>query len=256
LVITVDCGTNSVEVADWCATHDLDLIITDHHEITGLVPKSFALVNPKNPADAYPDSQITGVGVAYKLAKALLDNKSKVEECRAVIGESYIEHWDKWLLDLVAIGTVADCHSLLGENRIFVKYGLLVLAKTKWPGLRALLGQLSTTGALAFDTYTLGFGLAPRINAAGRLEHANIALDALLAEDVVTATETAVALEKINLRRQDVTARLISEAREQALLQKEYAILVLAGADWPKGVVGIAAGGKASCNARIARRPR
>lgn len=242
LVITVDCGTNSCDVADWCAQNQIDLIITDHHEITAETPKSFALINPKNPADRYPDPQITGVGVAYKFARALLGQKSSVIKLKAIPEEEYQEHWDKWLLDLVAIGTVADCHSLLGENRIFVKYGLMVLAKTKWPGLRSLLANVQGDNASSVDTHTLGFGLAPRINAAGRLEHANIALDTLVAKDAMVADQAAKVLERINLKRQDVTARLISEAREQAAFQAQQKILVLAGKDWPKGVVGIAAG--------------
>lgn len=242
LVITVDCGTNSCDVADWCAKNAIDLIITDHHEITATTPESFALINPKNPADVYPDPQITGVGVAYKFARALLSQKSNVIKCKAISEDEYQEHWDKWLLDLVAIGTVADCHSLLGENRIFVKYGLLVLAKSKWPGLRSLLANVRGDSASNLDTHTLGFGLAPRINAAGRLEHANIALDTLVAKDNMVADQAAKVLERINLKRQDVTARLISEAREQAVFQAEQKILVLAGNDWPKGVVGIAAG--------------
>jgi single-stranded-DNA-specific exonuclease len=218
------------------------LLITDHHEITAGVPNSFALINPKNPADTYPDPQITGVGVAYKLARALLREKAKVIRSRGVAAEEFQEHWDKWLLDLVAIGTVADCHSLLGENRILVKYGLLVLAKTKWPGLRALLSVVNPKNEIVFDTHLLGFNLAPRINAAGRLEHANIALDTLLARDPVVAGQAAQVLERINQKRRDITARLISEAREQALLQQQHRVLVLASPDWPKGVVGIAAG--------------
>lgn len=243
VVITVDCGTNSVDVAEWCAKNNIELIITDHHEITAATPESFALINPKNPADKYPDPQITGVGVAYKLAKALLSEKSKVIKSKAIQEEEYQEHWDKWLLDLVAVGTVADCHSLLGENRIFVKYGLLVLQKSKWTGLRAVLANaLAGKDQATLDTHTLGFLIAPRINAAGRLEHANIALDALLAEDPVIASQAAQAVEEINVRRQDLTAKLISEAREQAVMQQHYKILVLADSNWPKGIVGIAAG--------------
>lgn len=242
VVITVDCGTNSVDVAEWCKKNNVDLIITDHHEITAETPKSFALINPKNVADFYPDPQITGVGVAYKLAKAVLSEKLKVIKLKGISEDQYQEHWDKWLLDLVAIGTVADCHSLLGENRIFVTYGLKVLAKTKWPGLYALLLSAVAGKVPVLDTHILGWLLAPRINAAGRLEHANIALDTLLAEDPIVARDAAVALEQINSRRQDLTARLLSEAREQAVLQQQYKVLVLASPDWQKGVVGIAAG--------------
>ncbi|MBP9686845.1 MAG: single-stranded-DNA-specific exonuclease RecJ [Candidatus Doudnabacteria bacterium] len=242
VVITVDCGTNSCDVADWCREQGIDLIITDHHEITGALPDAYALVNPKNPSEQYPDHQITGVGVAYKLAKAILSEKSKVIQLKGVSEEAHVENWDKWLLDLVAIGTVADCHSLLGENRIFVKYGLLVLAKSRWPGLRAVLQLAQKDPDAELTTHTLGFLLAPRINAAGRLEHANIALDTLIAEDPLVAGQAAQVLDKVNTRRQELTSRLISEAREQAVLQGERKILVLAGRDWPKGIVGIAAG--------------
>jgi single-stranded-DNA-specific exonuclease len=237
LVITVDCGTNSVEVADFCRENNVDLIITDHHEITGSVPNSFALINPKNPNDNYPDDQITGVGVAYKLACAVLRNpKSKI------LIPKFVEGWDKWLLDLVAIGTVADCHSLFGENRILVNLGLKVLPKTKWLGLRQLMKTAGVKPELAPDTQTLGFVIAPRINAAGRLEHANIALDLLMAEDLETALSLSLSLEKINKRRQDLTLRLVSEAKEQAELLGDRKILLLKSKDWPKGVVGLVAG--------------
>ncbi len=242
LVITVDCGTNSCDVTDWCVQNGIDLIITDHHEITAGLPNSFGLINPKNPNDKYPDPQITGVGVAYKLAKAILSQKSRVIKLKGIPESEYNPTWDKWLLDLVAIGTVADCHSLLGENRIFVKYGLMVLAKTRWPGLRALLNSALGGKEVELTTHTLGWLLAPRINAAGRLEHANIALDTLLEADIVKASACAQALESVNLRRQDLTARLISEARLQAVLQAGRKMLVLDSPDWPKGIVGIAAG--------------
>lgn len=237
LVITVDCGTNSVEVADFCKSIGIDLIITDHHEITGALPNSFVLINPKNPHDKYPDSQITGVGVAYKLATAILRNpKSKIQN------PNFIEGWDKWLLDLVAIGTVADCHSLFGENRILVNLGLRVLAKTRWVGLKELINISGVKPGVALDTYTLGFLLAPRINAAGRLEHAGIALDTLIAKDAISAQALSLSLDQINKRRQDLTGRLVSEAKEQAELLTDRKILLLKSKDWPKGVVGLVAG--------------
>lgn len=245
LVITVDCGTNSVEVAEWCKQNDVDLIITDHHEITGALPDAFALINPKNQQDKYPDNQITGVGVAYKLATAVLRNDKSIDRL-ASKNEKFIEGWDKWLLDLVAIGTVADCHSLFGENRILVALGLKVLAKTKWIGLKQLMVTAGVKPGNLPDTYTLGFLIAPRINAAGRLEHAGIALDLLLSQDVTVATEFAQSLEKINKRRQDLTLRLVSEAKEQAQTMGDRKILLLKSKDWPKGVVGLVAGRAAS----------
>ncbi len=243
LVITVDCGTNSVDVAEFCRDNGIDLIITDHHEITGDIPQAFALVNPKNPNDSYPDNQITGVGVAYKLAKAILSDKDKVILQLGVEESEYNSEWDKWLLDLVAIGTVADCHSLLGENRILVKFGLKVLTKTKWIGLRQLVENAGLDLKKdRIDSKTLGFTVAPRINAAGRLEHADIALNLLITQDFAEAITQANRLEDINRRRQDLTKRIISEAKEQAEQMLDRKVLVLYNPAWPKGLVGIVAG--------------
>jgi len=251
VIITVDCGTNSVDAADFCVQNGIDFIITDHHEIIGELPKAYALINPKNPNDSYPYHEITGVGVAFKLACGILSKNAK---CRMQNAE-FIEGWEKWLLDLVAIGTVADCHSLMGENRILVKYGLKVLAKTKWIGLRALMqssgliegSPLGERGALyrgakVLDTYSLGFVIAPRLNAAGRLEHAGIALDLLLETDSGLAKEKAQNLEAINTRRQSLTASIMSEAKEKVLLLKERKVLALVGEGWPKGIMGLVAG--------------
>jgi len=238
IIITVDCGTNSIDAADWCKARGIDFIITDHHEIIGQEPDAYALINPKNGNDSYPYREITGVGVAFKLACAILkDPRTKLQVPK------YAEGYEKWLLDLVAIGTVADCHSLLGENRILVKYGLKVLAKTKWIGLKAL----AQAGGLDFsqklpDTYTLGFVIAPRLNAAGRLEHAGIALDLLLEQNPFLAKEKAARLEQINQRRQQLTQTVLSEAKEKAIMLMDRKVLVMVGQGWPKGVMGLVAG--------------
>ncbi|HEX3099420.1 MAG TPA: single-stranded-DNA-specific exonuclease RecJ, partial [Patescibacteria group bacterium] len=243
LVITVDCGTNSVAEAEFCSANGIDLIITDHHEITGETPQSFALINPKNPVEVYPDDQITGVGVAYKVAKALLMQAENVIAQKNIEVEDYQPEWDKWLLDLVAIGTVADCHSLLGENRILVKFGLKVLHKSKWLGLRQLIENAGIDPAKdAMDSQTIGFTIAPRINAAGRLEHADVALDLLTATDFAEAITLANRLEDINRRRRDLTNRLVSEAKEQAELLGDRKVLLLHSDGWAKGLVGIVAG--------------
>lgn len=238
LIITVDCGTNSCDAAELCTQLGVDLVITDHHEVVGELPRALALVNPKNPKETYPYRELTGVGVAFKLAQALLtDSRAQNRNPKITPG------WEKWLLDLVAIGTVADCHSLLGENRILVKYGLKVLAKTRWPGLKALcaVAGLNFSRTLP-DAYTLGFMLAPRLNAAGRLEHASVALDLLLEDDAVAAQQRAQALNLINQRRQTLTLTVQSEAREQALQHRHRPVLLLHKSGWPKGVVGLVAG--------------
>ena len=238
IIITVDCGTNSHDAAQFCKANGIDLIITDHHELIGAVPDAYALINPKNPDDNYPYSEITGVGVAFKLACGIL-SRVKGLGLRA----KHVEGWEKWLLDLVAIGTVADCHSLLGENRILVKYGLKVLQKTRWVGLRAIM----KSAGLDFnqklpDVYTLGFVIAPRLNAAGRLEHANIALDLLLEQSPVVAQEKALRLDSINQRRQTLTQTVLSEAKEKIIHIQDRKILVMVGEGWPKGVMGLVAG--------------
>ncbi len=243
LVITVDCGTNSVAEAEFCKENGIDLIITDHHEITGDTPNAFALVNPKNPEEQYPDDQITGVGVAYKVAKAVLMQAEKVIKQKNIEVADYQPEWDKWLLDLVAIGTVADCHSLLGENRILVKFGLKVLHKSKWLGLRQLIENAGIDAAKDnIDSHAIGFTIAPRINAAGRLEHADVALALLTATDFAEAITLANRLEDINRRRRDLTNRLVSEAKEQAELMGDRKILLLHSDGWAKGLVGIVAG--------------
>jgi len=242
IIITVDCGTNSIDAAEFCKNNNIDLIITDHHEIIGEHPKAYALINPKNRSDGYPYEDITGVGVAFKLATALLQDP-RTNPPAGGQEPKHINGWEKWLLDLVAIGTVADCHSLIGENRILVKYGLRVLAKTKWVGLRALVKLAGVDFAKSLpDTYTLGFQIAPRLNAAGRLEHANIALNLLLEAEPVAAATQAAQVELINQRRQQLTQTILSEAKEKVLVIQDRKILALVGEGWPKGVMGLVAG--------------
>lgn len=236
LIITVDCGTNAVEEAELCKELGLDLIITDHHEITGELPKATALINPKNPNDQYPYPYLTGVGVAYKLVQALFSVNSK----QKTINRS-VDGWEKWLLDLVAIGTVADLQALTDENRILVSFGLKVLQKTRWPGLKALL-EVSAQKPGLYDSFTLGFILAPRINAAGRIQHGNTAFKLLVAENITEAKELADELNELNKHRQLLTEQVLSEAKAQVELALDKKVLMAVGTDWPKGVVGLVAG--------------
>jgi single-stranded-DNA-specific exonuclease len=252
LIITVDCGINAVEEVEIANQLGTDVIITDHHELTGNLPKAFAVINPKNPADKYPFKYLTGVGVAFKVVQALSRNTYHVS--RNILPDGPARHasdqasqqgvaggWEKWLLDLVAIGTVADLQPLVGENRIITKFGLTVLSKTKWPGLRALL-DLAQIGDRVPDTYTLGFIIAPRINAAGRIKHADIAFKLLIAEKKDEAETLAKELTALNTHRQMLTEQILSEARGQIELISDKKVLLAAGNDWPKGVVGLVAG--------------
>ncbi len=229
LILTVDCGINAVEEAKLCKELGVDLIITDHHEVTGELPDAFTIINPKNPTDNYPFQFLTGVGVAYKLVQALFSKKGE------------LAGWEKWLLDLVAIGTVADCQSLTGENRILVSYGLKVLAKTKWLGLKALL-EVAAVKTDKYDSFTLGFVLAPRINAAGRIKHADAAFKLLVSDNAAEAVTLAQDLNDLNKHRQTLTEQILSEAKEQVELSSDKKIILVHGLNWPKGIVGLIAG--------------
>lgn len=234
LIVTVDCGTNAVEELACANQLGVDVIVTDHHEITGALPNAYALINPKNPHDAYPFPYLTGVGVAYKLIQGLY---SKITD----YGLQITPGFEKWLLDLVAIGTVADCQSLIDENRILVSYGLKVLAKTRWLGLKKLITAAGLEGK-SLDTYALGFILAPRINAAGRIKHADLAFRLLVTEDETEADGLAKELNDLNQQRQILTEQVLSEARSQLELISDKKVLLAYGEDWPKGVVGLVAG--------------
>ncbi len=234
VVITVDCGINARAEAQVCQELGMDLIITDHHELIGELPEAFAVINPKNPHDNYPAQVLTGVGVAYKLVQALF-SRNKKQETRNMEG------WEKWLLDLVAIGTVADLQNLTGENRILVSFGLQVLPKTRWPGLRALIRVVGIEGQ-KFDTFTLGFILAPPINAAGRIRHADVAFQLLIAADEIQAEKLAAEVIELNRLRQMLTDQVLSEARALAETNLDKKIILVSGDEWPKGVVGLVAG--------------
>ena len=243
LIITVDCGINAVDAVDLATYLGMDVVITDHHQPIGPLPRAAAVVNPHRSDDEYPFKDLTGVGVAFKLVQGLIKNKGDEPASPASQGggSAVPKGWEKWLLDLVAIGTVADCQSLLGENRIFVKWGLQVMAKTRWVGLKALLQESGIAGT-PLDTYKIGFVIAPRINAAGRIEHANLALELLLTDSEDEAETLARKLSELNHHRQSLTAQILSEAREQILPRSSGKILLAASEGWPRGIVGLVAG--------------
>ena len=257
LIITVDCGTNSVEETTLANKLGMDVIITDHHEITGNLPKCVAVINHHR--DGHHDlSGLTGVGTAYKLVQGLMAvlfaeeyKKSyewQIPEIDFTPTETFIQvkrelypHWEKWLLDLVAIGTVADVQSLHGENRILVKYGLQVLQKTRWIGLKQIMQNSSLDMNRKFDTFTIGFIIAPRINAASRIQHAEIAFKLLIGDNLEEVGSYAGQLESLNQHRQRLTEQIVSEAKAQAELQRDNKIILVVGEDWPKGVIGLVA---------------
>lgn len=229
LVISVDCGITSVAEAKWARQNKLDLIITDHHEVPEITPEAVAVINPHQPGDDYPFKQLAGVGVAFAVARALQQRTGL-----PLAGQ------EKWMLDLVSLGTVCDVMPLVGENRTMVKFGLVVLRKTRRVGLVAL---AQSAGLTLSDVraYHLGFVLGPRLNAAGRLEHALSSLELLRITDPLEAQRLAFKLEELNHQRQLEQARVLSEADALAASHGDDPVLVLSDSSWPHGVVGIVA---------------
>jgi single-stranded-DNA-specific exonuclease len=231
LLITVDCGISNAREVAYARTLGVDVIVTDHHTPPPQLPEAVAVVNPRQPGCPYPYKQLVGVGIAYKLVQAL---------AQLGLRPSALRRDD--LLDVVALGTVADMGPLTGENRSLVKAGLAAIHGTQRPGLRALIAS----AGLAQESITaadIGFGLAPRLNAAGRLDHATRAYQLLLADDEAAAQHIAAELSQANRRRQDLTKDVQQAARAQAetLGKAANRIIVLDDAEYPAGVVGLVA---------------
>ncbi len=231
LVVTVDCGVTAAEPILDAQKAGLDVIVTDHHNPPADLPTAAcALINPKLPESIYPNKELAGVGVAYKLIIAM---QKKLPNLMPAGQE-------KWLLDLVALGTVCDVVPLVGENRTLVLFGLKVLARSKRIGIQAL-AEASGVNLKTIKSADLGFRLGPRLNAAGRLVHANLALELLTSTDVTKARSNAQKLNQLNAKRQEQTTKVVTEAAAAAEEQADDMILVLADDDWSHGIVGIAA---------------
>lgn len=230
VVVTVDCGSVSVDVIERANKElNLDIIVTDHHTVGATLPDAVAVINPKRKDSTYPFSDLAGVGVAFKLVQALQSELSGLQRGQ-----------EKWLLDLVALGTVCDVVDLRGENRAFVHFGLLVMSRTRRQGVKALLEISGVKSADDIDTTTLGFRVGPRLNASGRLTHAKKSLDILVATKADAAMNTAKELNEMNLERRAEQARITEAARSLAA-QDSSKVLVLAEENWSHGIVGIVA---------------
>ncbi|MDP3185819.1 MAG: single-stranded-DNA-specific exonuclease RecJ [Anaerolineales bacterium] len=236
LVITVDCGIRSPDEAAHARSLGLDLIISDHHHpAQGELPPAFAVINPKQPGDVYPDKDLAGVGVAYKIAEALCERLPS--RCCAQPSNLQLETF----LDLVALGTVADLAPLTGENRVLVRKGIQSIRATQRQGLFALanIAQLSLPRTTATN---IGFVLGPRLNAAGRLDSALAAFELLTTTDVMRAGQLAQQLDVQNRERQGLTRAIQQHAEEIALREDPDALLLFAvDPDFNPGVVGLAA---------------
>ncbi len=238
LVITVDCGIRSVAEVVHANAIGLDMIITDHHSLGPKLPPAIALINPKHPDSAYPEKMLAGVGIAFKLAQAL----RQAMPHRVMFSEDE-------LLDLVAIGTVADLAPLLGENRKLVQEGLAVLNKARRPGVAAL-AEVARVQPGQMTAESIGFGLGPRINAAGRLDHAYTAAKLLAVNNMLMATQLASELNALNRKRQLLTAELTAKA--ETMVQADAPILIAADTEFVSGVVGLVASRLAETNYRPA----
>ena len=234
LVISVDCGIRAAEAAVHATRLGLDLIITDHHEPDADLPKALAVINPKRRDCAYPDKNLAGVGVALKLVQALCIRANR-------------SSWLPAFVKVAAIGTLADVVPLVGENRIIAKLGLRMLSKGPHKvGLRSLLDACGLTGK-EIDSYHIGFVLAPRVNAAGRMSTPDIAARLLLASDEGLADEARALAEQLNaenIRRQEEEAGIVAQARKLVETDLEIgsrSVIVVAGDGWHRGVIGIVA---------------
>ncbi len=235
LVVTVDCGIRSPEEAAYAQVLGMDLIITDHHQPAGGLPQALAIINPKQPGDTYPDKDLAGVGLAYKLAEALLTTMRK----QRMPIPPQVNHEDT--LDLVALGTVADLAPLTGENRALVRSGLRLIRSPQRQGISALIG-VSGVPPSRITATDIGYALGPRLNAAGRLDTALDALTLLTTDDLYLAGKLAQQLEIQNRERQKITREIQAQAEQIALAAgKDRYILFAAHEDFNPGVVGLAA---------------
>lgn len=226
LIITVDCGITAVEEAELCKQLGVQLVITDHHECKHILPDADAVVDPHRHDRTYPHTDLSGVGIAFKLAAALDGDQLR-------IAERYC--------DLFCLGTIADVMPMRGENRRLVAQGLAAMQSPQRLGLRALI-EACGGNERPITASTVGYVLAPRINAAGRMEHAELAVQLFLTYDPIEAENLAQTLCRLNRERQETEAEIYREASE-ALKKKhrDDCAIVLAGENWHQGVIGIVA---------------
>ena len=229
LIVTVDTGSLCHAEIAYATSLGIDTVVTDHHNVAETPPPSVAAVNPKFPGHTYPFRDLCGAGVAFKLVQALQTELDGLPD-----------GYEKWLLDLVALGTVCDIVTLADENRANVYWGLEVLKKQQRPGLKALMAVAGVEPEQV-NARHLGFGLGPRMNAAGRLETAQHALDMLTARDGLAALEASEKLEELNAKRRGIQDAIFEEACQQAEELADNRVLVVSSDGWNHGVIGIVA---------------
>lgn len=229
VLLTCDCGSSSHQAIETAKARGMTVVVTDHHHLPAHLPQPDAFLNPQLPDCHYPHKEMCGTTVAYKLVCALHQQRGLA--------------WPVHFLDLVAVATIADVMPLLGENRALVRSGLSLLSRLQRPGFRAL-AQVAGVEEGPWGSFSVGFGLGPRINAAGRLEHARLAVDLLLSEDLSQAQKMAAHLDRLNTQRRELEARMreqVENRLEQQPQLLDLGVVVEAGEDWHQGVVGITA---------------
>lgn len=234
LIITVDCGIVDHEAVDCARETGIDVIVTDHHEPSDTLPSAYAVINPKRD-NSYPFKGICGTGVAFKLALAVLTLGRANGSINLPVGQ------EKWLLDLVGIATVADMVPLTDENRVLAHYGLAVLRKSRRAGLQQLLRKAKTSQQFLTED-DIGFTIAPRINAASRMDNPEDAFHMLRTRDEREAGSYVLHLEKLNNERKGVVASMVKEAKRRLSMQEEVpGVIVLGNPEWRPSLVGLVA---------------
>lgn len=233
LIITVDCGISNKSAIDFAKKCGIDTIVCDHHTMPKELPEKAILIHPLVPGETFPNKFLCGTAVAFKFASALLDEARNR-------GADIPSGHEKWLLDLVAIATVTDMVPIVGENRVLEHFGLKVLNKTKRPGLCALI-NLAGAEFGKLDTTSIGFLIGPRLNAAGRMDHAYYALELLVEEDETLVLEKAERLQDTNKARQIRSEEMYKDAKKQ-LVESPTSCIILWQEGWQAGLVGLVAG--------------
>lgn len=231
LIVTVDCGITDVPEVTLANELGVDVIITDHHLPQAILPPAYAILNSKQADDHYPDDMLCGAGVAFKLSQAIL---LRGNFAHIPLG------WEKWLLDMAGLSTIADMVPLVKENRMLAYYGLKVLRKSPRPGLIALLKEAGTF-QFELTEEDVGFTIGPRINAASRMDVPLRAFELLATDDVVFAKERAKFLSNLNNERKSEVARMVKEAMQHLEERTLQAVIVIGNPKWKVGVAGIVA---------------
>lgn len=237
LMITVDCGIGDNVQVSYAKKNGIDTIITDHHIPNGTLPKAHVILNPKQEGCEYPFDMLAGAGVAFKLAQALIIHTRKIKHKSAPV-----EGWEKWMLDMVGMATVADMVPLTGENRALAHFGMLVLRKSRRLGLQALLRK-ARSNQRYLNEEDVSFTIAPRINAASRMGHARDAFSLLSSTEAAEAGALADALDKINNTRKVLVATMKRETKRKLAKRTEIGdVIVLGNPEWKPSLLGLVAG--------------